>query len=367
MKHYFSVDNCIAHCGREARDFIEHLGLSARVLFIGTVGLDQSSLFYPTLFSSGKNVFFKFIIEKRPNVSAELTRIGENHKDYLNDLCKKHSCTFDEVEVIALDGATTAGRNATSKARAWFDNGYTDVVIDVTGMSRGICFPLVQFACSIGAQKGINIHIVVASSNNPSFKLTTEANDRADWMHGFQGEVESDRSNDALKLWVPQLTENAVAQASKMYSNIAPPVAEVCPIIPFPSANPRRGDELLHEYSELFRDRWESSLQNIMYAHESNPIDAYQAICRMHAARESVFKGCEREAVTILSPAGWRIGSLGMLLAAIELSLPVLYVETVGYNAVDPVPTAIQVVEPDCLWHIWLVGKVYDDEACLTG
>jgi hypothetical protein len=366
VKRYFSVDNCVAHSGQEVKEFVEHLSLSARVLFIGTVGLEQTSLFYPTQFSKARDVDFKFVIEKRPHVSTELNRIGEAHKEYLKGLSKQSPCRFEEVEVVARDGATTAGRNATSVASSWFEGGYTDIVIDATGMSRGVCFPLVQYACLVGAQKKMNVHVVVAASNKPSIGLITEANDRADWMHGFQGHVESDRTSDALKLWVPQLTENAVTQTSKMYSSIAPPVAEVCPIVPFPSANPKRGDELLNEYSELLRERWEGTLLNIMYAHESNPIDVYRSIHQMHAARELVFNGCDKKAVTILSPAGWRIGSLGMLLAAIELSLPVLYVETVGYNATGPVPTSIQVTEPDCLWHLWLVGSVYENEACDT-
>lgn len=108
---------------------------------------------------------------------------------------------------------------------------------------------------------------------------------------------------------------------------------------------------------------------NIIYAHESDPIDSYRSIHRMHAARELVFSGSGggKKAVTILSPAGWRIGSLGMLLAAIELSLPVLYVEAVGYNANGSVPSTVEITEPNCLWHIWLVGSVYEDEACTAG
>jgi hypothetical protein len=363
----FTVDNCIAHSGQDAKEFAEHLRTAEHVLFIGTVGLDQACLYFSTLFAQSGNVDFKFIIEERPSVPGALANLGNAHQQYLKGISNgKHE--FRAVEVIARDGATTGGRNVTNAAMSWLTGEYSDVVIDVTGMSRGVCFPLVKFACDIGLKKGFNVHVVVATSDTPSVKIASEANDRADWMHGFQGSVESDRTNDDLKLWVPQLTEGALNQTALMHGSVQPTVAEICPIIPFPSREPRRGDDLIQEYSELLLDRWEGSLLNIMYAHESDPIDAYRSIHRMHAARESVFSGNggSKKAVTILSPAGWRIGSLGMLLAAIELSLPVLYVEAVGYNVVGPIPTVVKVSEPSCLWHIWLAGNIYDEEVCTT-
>lgn len=363
----FTVNNCIAHSGQDAKDFVEHLRASGNVLFIGAVGLEQTSLFFPTLFGSSVNIDFKFIVEERPSVASVLADLGLQHQAYLEGTIKG-TCNFEPLEVIAIDGATTGGRNVANVAMPWFSEKYTDVVIDVTGMSRGVCFPLVKFACDIGLKKQFNVHVVAAASDTPSILLDSEANDRADWMHGFQGRVEADRTSDDLKLWVPQLTSGARNQTVLMHGSIQPTVAEICPIVPFPSREPRHGDELINEYSELLLNRWESSLLNIMYAHESDPIDAYRSIHRMHAARELVFSGNGggKRAVTILSPAGWRIGSLGMLLAAIELSLPVLYVETVGYNAKSSVPLSVEVAEPDCLWHIWLVGSVYEDEACTT-
>ena len=361
----FSANRCITHSQGDAREFVEYLRSTGPVLFIGAVGLDQSSLYFPSLFAESKQVDFKFIIEERSAVPSAVATLGDNHRAYLDGMVSG-GADFHGVGVIARDGATTGGRNTTSAAMPWFaTKKYADVVIDVTGMSRGVCFPLVKFTCDLGQKMGFNVHVLVAVHDTPSIELSSEANDRADWMHGFQGSVESDRTNDDLKLWVPQLTPGIFNQMSLMHGSIQPTVAEICPIIPFPSKEPRRGDDLIAEYAELLLERWESSLLNIMYAHETNPIDSYRSIHRMHSTREMVFSGDggNKKAVTILSPAGWRIGSLGMLLAAIELSLPVLYVETVGYNVKGSIPTVVHIPEPRNLWHIWLVGSVYEDEA----
>lgn len=362
----FSVEKCIAHSGDDAIQFVDHLGESSVILFIGAVGLEQASMYCATKFSKGKDVVFKFLIENRPLVPAPINQLGEVHRAYLASQVSS-TAEFVKLEVISLDGATTGGRNVTTQALPWFsEKSFSDVVIDVTGMSRGVLFPLVKLSYEKGLQSGFNVHILAAANDKPSVMLNSEASDRAEWMHGFQGDIEFDRNSDDLKLWVPQLTQNALNQAELMQRHIQPTPAEVCPIIPFPSRAPRRGDELMNEYADLLFNRWEGNLLNVIYAHESDPIDVYRSIYRMHAARSLVFNGSAgaRRATTVLSPAGWRIGSVGMLLAAIDLSLPVLYVETVGYNPISEVPSSVSVAAPSCLWHIWLVGSVYEDEAC---
>ncbi|MBI4937623.1 MAG: hypothetical protein HY846_05310 [Nitrosomonadales bacterium] len=357
----FSVDTCIAHSGADAFEFIGYLSASKAVLFIGAVGLEQASMYCTTRFASGKNVSFKFLVENRPSVPAVLIQLGREHETYLRSKTS-NTAEFISFEVISTDGATTGGRNVINKAQPWFiEKNYVDVVIDVTGMSRGVFFPLVKLACEMGQKYGFNVHVLAAANDNPSIKICSEASDRAEWMHGFQGDIEFDRNSDDLKLWVPQLTQNALNQADLMQRHIQPTPAEVCPIIPFPSRAPRQGDDLMSEYADLLFNRWEGNLLNVMYAHESDPIDVYRSIYRMHANRELVFNGAAggKKATTVLSPAGWRLGSVGMLLAAIDLSLPVLYVETVGYNLDSPVPPSVTVADPTCLWHIWMVGHVY--------
>lgn len=366
----FSVEKCIAHSNRDALGFIEYLTqkTGTQTLFIGAVGLEQSSMYCATQFAVGNSVSFKFLVEKRPVVPPSLIQLGLDHKNYLKKAISA-PIEFVPLEVISTDGATTGGRNVTGLAEPWFtEAAYTDIVIDVTGMSRGVFFPLVTLACEIGKEVGFNVHVFAASNVKPSIKIRPEASDRAEWMHGFQGGVEYDRNSDDLRLWVPQLSHNALNQADLMQRHIQPTPAEVCPIVPFPSREPRKGDELIAEYAELLFNRWEGNLLNVMYAHESDPIDVYRSIHRMHKARELVFNGeaWTKKATTVLSPAGWRLGSVGMLLAAIDLSLPVLYVETVGYNLDSSVPTSVSVTEPSCLWHIWLVGSVYEDEVCTT-
>lgn len=192
---------------------------------------------------------------------------------------------------------------------------------------------------------------------------TSESSDRAEWMHGFQQSMGLDSTADTLKLWVPQLAERASGQMEMMYRALSSTssVAEVCPIVPFPSGRARRGDDLLFEFENDFHGEWDCSHLNVIYAHESNPLDVFKSISKMVSARKEVFSATEQKAVTVLSPCGWRIGSLGMLLAAIDLELPMLYVESIRYNIVSTIPSRVEVQKPDHLWHILLAGAPYDN------
>ncbi|CAB4048504.1 hypothetical protein LMG9964_02145 [Paraburkholderia phenoliruptrix] len=360
----FSRKRCYAERDGDVLSFLDgHLMPAARVLFIGTVGIDASSLYFGTSLSKSANTDFRFVVEKRRDSSKVLNDIGTRHRLYLETQISQASLEFVDVNIVADDGATIGGRAAARAASHWYRTEYTDVVIDATGMSRGICFPLVRQAIEYSAGSGANIHLLMAANDHRAIELQSEANDRAEWMHGFQGKMGLDVSADTLKLWVPQLAERSLPQMDTMFQQLSgnSPIAEVCPIVPFPSARPRRGDDLLYEFEALFLGDWESSHLNIIYAHESDPMDVFQSIVRMDAARKEVFRAANLSATTVLSPNGWRMGSLGMLLAAIDLDLPVLYVETIGYTTQSAPPPGLNVERPDHLWHVWLAGVPYDD------
>lgn len=358
----FSSKKCFVQ-NRDVNQFIQHyFPTRDSVLFISTLGVYPDSLFFPgTQLNQLSNVDFKIIIEKRRHISSTIATVGAMHQEYMKQVCTQGNIEFVEIEIVADDGATIGGRNAVGKAIQWYQKRYSDIVIDATGMSRGICFPLIQQAVAIGVRDNVNVHLLIASSENRSLTLTSESNDSAEWMHGFQGNMGLDKTADALRLWVPQLSEDASNQMEIMYRALSSTgtIAEVCPIVPFPSLKVRRSDELLFTFESSFYNEWECNHLNVIYAHESNPLDVLNSIKQLTELRKEFFQACNHEQVTILSPSGWRIGSLGMLLAAIDLDLPILYVETIGYNTTSPIPPNVVITQPDHMWHILLTGAPY--------
>lgn len=356
----FSSSNLVSHKDLDAEAFVQDLARGgAKVLFIGTVGLEAPSRHYPVALSGSGSVDYRFFIEQRPTVHRVLTELGERNRMYLEQVLGASRVVFQRVKVVADDGATIAGRQATAAVLHWLEGDYSHIVVDATGMSRGTCFPVVKQVVEFAKNRSINTHLVVASHRRRAVQVQAESNNRADWMHGFQGIMGSDRADDYMKLWVPQLSEKMSAAITIMDAAL-PDTAEVCPIVPFPSFDLRRGDKLLWEHHGALIDRWQTGGLDLIYAHETDPTDVFRTISRLHETRSRVFGGSQWKTTTILSPSGWRIGSIGMLLAAIEHDLPMLYVETVGYGCDEAsVPNPDAGSQPDVCWHLWLTGAPY--------
>lgn len=111
----------------------------------------------------------------------------------------------------------------------------------------------------------------------------------------------------------------------------------------------------MREFQIPILEDWDVNLLDVIYAHEADPTDVSETIVRIDRGRNEAFKSSTvLPARTVLSPAGSRIGSVGMLLAALELNLPIMYEESIGYtsdlSSVPALPTTI----PDHQWHVWL-------------
>ena len=111
----------------------------------------------------------------------------------------------------------------------------------------------------------------------------------------------------------------------------------------------------MREFHDLILSDWDVNLLDIIYAHESDPTDVFATIKRIHCGRETALKGFGGTPPrTILSPSGSKMGSLGMLFAAISLDLPVVYSETMGYRCEQQTVPLVSRDKPDRMWHAWL-------------
>jgi hypothetical protein len=236
------------------------------------------------------------------------------------------------------------------EAQAWLRaKDYTDVVIDATGMSRCTSFPVVKQLYELSRQSSLRVHLLIADSCAPASQIISVSSDRGDWIHGFRAESELDDGAASLKLWVVQLSERSGAALETMYRELGTP-EEVCPVLPFPAADPRRADALVFELREHWQQDWMETPMSFIRAHESDPMDVYRSIGRLHDARRSALIGPGLMAQTILSPVGRRLPGIGMLLAALSYELPIFYLETVGYHVVGAPDQGVEGV-PSQRWH----------------
>lgn len=326
------------------RDYVPSAGPT---LLIGNVGFSPDVLYFPSLVGGMVHVDMRFLYERRPGVPQPINRLATIRENQLRSIAAS-PVEVRDVAILADDGAPVGGRNACNQVHLWLtEKPYTDVIVDATGMSRGTAFPIIKQLHQISQHRALRVHLLVADSERPPSPLHSVSNDRADWMHGFAANSETDEFVNALKLWVVQLSENSGASLQTMFEQLLTP-DEVCPVLPFPSADPRRADRLLFELREFWQGEWLETPMSFIRAHESDPMDVYRSISRLHEARREALVGSP--SLTILSPVGRRLPGIGMLLAALAYDLPILYLETVGYHLDGDVDPGVQEI-PTYRWH----------------
>ena len=296
-----------------------------------------------------------------PLVSKNISKLNGMLQDRGNLLPKQVKMWSDEGPVRHRIGSRSAAEVFSDKSD--FEP-YTDIVIDISAMPRSIYLPLIgktlfliDRAKENNSIKPIpNLHIVVAEDAKLDRRIRDDGiDDNASYIHGFGSDLEMEATAGIPKIWMPILGEEQAAQLERIYNLINPD--EVCPVLPFPSINPRRGDELLVEYRELLFDQWRVEPRNIIYASEQNPFETYrqihQAVCLYNKVL-SPLSGCK----TVVSAMSSKLLSIGALLSAYELgvkmSVGIANIEAQGYNMDD------NVTSEEELFTLWLAGDCYD-------
>ena len=247
---------------------------------------------------------------------------------------------------------------------------YSDIIIDISALPRGVYFSLIgKFLKTIdfyAKEKPINLMITVAENALMDSKIQEkEVDDDIGYLQGFGGNLELTSELDEPTIWFPILGEDKIKHLGKAFSHIMPD--EICPILPFPSKDPRRSDSLIIDYHKWLFDELNIQSQNLMYVPEQNPFDAYvrltKAIRNFYNSLSSL-NGCK----VVVSTFSSKLLSIGTLLTAYELmediGVGVLNVDSQGYE-IDNFEELKKLREDSELFVIWLTGEPYDENTIL--
>lgn len=210
----------------------------------------------------------------------------------------------------------------------------TDIVLDVSSLPRVAYLALLtsllnklvpdKSVVNGGAHplvaNGVNFQVLVAEDArlDGSIRAEDPSNDLV-LIPGFTGAMHAESVRDWPLVWFPILGENRVSQLQKLMALAEiPDSAEICPVLPHPSLNPRRADDLLVEYATpLFSSR-RTPTTNILHVHESNPFEAYRQLLKaMQRYKDSmkILGGCR----IVVTPLGSKLVTLGAGLACFEM------------------------------------------------
>ncbi|MHA7147447.1 hypothetical protein ACX83H_16465 [Burkholderia pseudomallei] len=211
-------------------------------------------------------------------------------------------------------------------------DGKTDIVLDVSSLPRATYLALltnimqklvpnkvvVESAAHPLYANGVNFQVLVAEDAKLDGHIRAEdpSNDLVN-IPGFFAAWQAESVQDWPLVWFPVLGEGRVNQLEKIAGSI-PTEAEVCPVVPHPSKDPRRADRLLVEYREPLFDSRKTPTSNILYAHESQPFEAYRQLLgamKRYQHSMTILGGCR----LVMTPLGSKLITLGTGLACFEM------------------------------------------------
>jgi len=209
---------------------------------------------------------------------------------------------------------------------------HTDIVLDVSSLPRiaylSFMLALLQRLVKVNGNSyllsggGVTFQILVGEDARLDGKIQSEdpSNDLV-MIPGFATALQAESMQDWPLVWFPILGENKNAQLQKVMEAV-PLAAEICPVLPHPSKDLRRGDKLLLEYKASLFDSKDIPLTNVMYAHESHPFEAYRQLLTAMSRYQksmSLLGGCR----LVVTPLASKLITLGVALACFEMKLKV--------------------------------------------
>ena len=283
-------------------------------------------------------------------------RARQNEAD-LRQLLASATITVNQIESRTADGRVTGGQMVSNLFAGISTSSLTDIIVDITALPTSIYFPLLGTLLRLHDETNAtwNLHCVVCENAELDDAILAEGGDHAELMFGFQGDFRLASEEDHLTVWAPVLGERQSESLRKIADAIGPD--DVKPVLPFPSRNPRRGDNLVSEYASEIFDSWGVDPSGLIYAHEQDPFDLYLQLGRLKTeySRALALLGPVQ---TVVSTHASKLLSLGVLLAAYEHNLAVMHVEPTGYGEAE----FQRYLDSNELFEVWLAGDPYQQE-----
>lgn len=289
----------------------------------------------------------------------------------------------DRIRSIPIDIGGPSGSAATpsNTQKALQQAGdlqqFDDVVLDISAMPRMVAMTAVSVVLfrldklADGGGPSVNLHVTTAESVSADLGAARGSlRDSVSFVRGFSGHLEEQTTQTWPRVWFPVLGEGQRDRLRLIQELLDPD--EICPVLPFPSKAPRRGDEVLGQHRETLFDDFQIEPANILLASEYNPFEAYKQIYTAMAQYRQALRpmgGCK----LFVSPLSSKLLSIGVLLACYDhrygssagsqddFDVGIPYVETAMYGDPEQGGGSFE------LHSMWIRGDWEDELPNLVG
>jgi hypothetical protein len=289
---------------------------------------------------------------------ARAVSLAEGNRRGLDELQATGGFRLEQVPFPEGIDGHVVGRSISQTVHERGFIGVADlVVVDISALPANIYFPLIGGILTAAESGKFRGDLQVVVCENPELDSTILAEGVTDPapISGFISGLTQDARPAEIRVWAPVVGEGQGPQLEALYQYLDP--REICPVLPFPARNPRRGDGLIVEHRQLLFDRMEIEPRNIIYADETNPFDVYRALCRL-STRYGEAVAPLGEAKIVTSVHGSKTLSLGVLLASWEARLPVVAAGPADYR-LAPEADIGRMARANRLACLWLLGEPY--------
>jgi len=267
------------------------------------------------------------------------------------------------IAIRSDDGRRIASQSALNIFKKRNDLGdYTDIVLDISSAPRGVYLPLMAKILHLldhspicTGQPRTNFHLLAWEDSQLDARIQDEGvEERGDFISPFRGGMDREASAGQPRIWIPLLGEAHRIQLERINVLVTPD--EICPVLPSPARNPRRGDNLVIEYHDLLFDSWRVEPRNFIYGAEQNPFEVYRQITRAICGYRESFAPLGG-AKFVLSALSSKLLSVAALLVAydfkqIQVEIGIAHVDCHGYR-LNPSAAA----NDGELFSLWLTGE----------
>ena len=289
--------------------------------------------------------------------------VAENWTRLESALAGRAELSSQAIQMYSDDGRRVGARSAAAVFQSTDHlRAYDDILVDISAMPRVVYVPLLAKLMYLvdgwhEPRRRPNLFVLVTENPSLDASIVDEGvEDVAGYIHPFSGSLEREATAGQPKIWIPLLGERQGPQLERIHDLVIPD--EICPVLPSPSRNPRRGDNLVLEHRYILFDRLRVEPQNFIYAAEWNPFEVYRQV------RRTIFQ--YRDALTpiggckvALSALSTKLMSVGALLVAYELKqlgmdVALVHVESQGYVMGEHVAQQSEV------FCAWVAGDCYE-------
>ncbi|WP_163399417.1 hypothetical protein [Flavobacterium fluviatile] len=357
----------------------DYLNTKKDILYIHGLGFDPRTLngiktIYGINGTGKRDVlsirYFQSEEEKDNDVSSKEVK---DHEVELNDFLNK----IDNVSRTTTPLITRAEQKsiASINAHRIVDSidvlkPYSDIVVDISAIPRGVFIPLLHKILNLidsYEDTVINLHVIVTENYMLDALIQDQGVEQsAEFIHGLSIR-DLTNTQEFKEVWIAILGEKQLEQYEKIRNSVNP--VSTCVVLPFPSKNLRRGDELINHYQDKLLNDNDFDMKNIIYADEQNPFQVYRLISNTierHCQSLKIFGGTK----VIVSALSSKLLTIGAFLAVYEnkffetkrkdLRIGIKHVDSISHKfATGSKSEKEEILKSNELFHMWIAGEPY--------